>query len=71
MVKYCKDCKWSSTLPNEWNLRCVNPMVNSKDPWALSAPKISGTSCSAERQIRWFAECGINGNRWEAKDDSV
>lgn len=67
MVKYCKDCKWSEVFPNEWDQRCLNPIVNSKDSWALSAPRITGTSCRAERDKKWFAECGMSGHRWESK----
>lgn len=73
--KYCKDCKWSKwSKPEEnynWNLRCVNPVVNSKDSWALSATSISGTNAREQRDRRWysFPACGMAGKLWEEKFD--
>jgi hypothetical protein len=67
-VKYCTDCKWSKPeINSEWNLRCAHPEVNARDPWALSAKVIGGTSCREEREVRWFATCGMKGKLWMAK----
>jgi hypothetical protein len=65
---FCKDCKWAIPDGNaSWNLRCINPKVNSPDSWALSSrERIRGTDCHSERGRRgWFAACGINGKQWE------
>lgn len=66
--RYCKDCKWSAPEENyEWNLRCIHPTVNMDDAWALSSPKINGTSCREERERKFFAPCGKAGRLWEPK----
>jgi hypothetical protein len=67
--KFCKDCAHSEpVVDSEWNLQCFHPVVNSKDPWALSAsPRYKGTSCREERQSVWFAPCGRKGKLWEPK----
>jgi len=66
--KYCTECKWSEPEKNtEWNLRCKNPIVNSKDPWSLAATVIYGSSCRDERDKYFFAACGIKGKLWEQK----
>jgi hypothetical protein len=67
--KYCTECKWSEPEKNsEWNLRCKNPIVNSKDPWSLAATVIyGGSSCRDERDKYFFAACGIKGKLWEQK----
>jgi hypothetical protein len=65
--KYCKDCKWSITVKDEWNLHCINPAVNGDDPWALAGAKMNGTSCRSQREIRWFAVCGIKGKKFEER----
>lgn len=67
-VRYCTECVWSEPEPrSEWNLRCKNPSVNAKDPWALSAKEIHGSSCRDEREVRFFAVCGMKGKLWKAK----
>jgi len=67
--EFCVECKWSVPEKNsEWALRCLNPKVNAKDTWALSAASIGeGTSCRAEREVEWFAACGMKGKLWEKK----
>ena len=70
--KFCRECVWSAPEENfSWNLRCDNPTVNSKDPWALSGPKITGTSTREERSLKWyrFPACGMVGKLWEEKFD--
>lgn len=69
MVKFCKDCAWSAPdKSSAWTLRCKNPKVNAKDNWALSCIDINGTSCTAERDKKWFAACGMSGKQWKRKD---
>jgi len=72
MIKFCRECKYSTLEPNSsWNLRCVNPVVNSRDPWALSATEPKGSSAREEREKTWtlrgMAPCGMEGKLWEAK----
>ena len=70
--KYCKDCNWSKPEDNfQWNLRCINPLVNGSDSWALSASAITGTSCQRERELRWYnlGACGITGKQWLSKSE--
>jgi hypothetical protein len=65
---FCKDCKWAIPDGNaSWNLRCINPKVNSQDSWALaSRGQTRGTDCHTERaRSSWFAACGIKGKQWE------
>lgn len=70
MIKLCKECKWSKPETHSiWNLRCVNVEVNKKDSWALSAADFQGSDCRSERDVRWFATCGIKGKQWEKKDE--
>ena len=67
-VKLCKDCAHS--IPDKqspWTLKCKNPQVNSKDPWALSYTDFVGSSCREERQRTWWAQCGMKGKLWEPK----
>jgi hypothetical protein len=65
---FCRDCKHSRPEErSDWNLKCHNPIVNSKDAWALSSANINGTSCSEERKVFWFAVCGMEGKLWEPK----
>ena len=68
----CKDCFHS--LPeerSEWNLKCHHPLVNADDSWALasasSRPGGSGSNCRNEREIKWFAKCGMKGKLWQKK----
>lgn len=64
----CKDCKYSKPEErSEWNLRCFDPSVNAKDPYALGSANGSGTSCTNEREKSWPAACGMRGARWEIK----
>lgn len=66
--KFCAECKYSKPETNSpWNLRCVNPYVNANDSWALSSSTIHGTTCSTERDKRFFAACGMKGKLWEQK----
>lgn len=67
-VKFCKDCKWA--VPNKTSnleLRCLNPVVNAKDAWALGQEQMSGTSCHSERGRGFFSACGMKGRKWEQK----
>lgn len=68
---FCKDCAHSAPEErSEWNLRCHHPAVNANDPWALSASSTrnsAGTDCGIEREIKWFAKCGMKGKLWEPK----
>lgn len=70
----CKDCKWS--VPEEgsrssWSLRCVNPIVNAEDSWALAAGdgRSAGSDPQSERRkTGWFfVKCGMKGKLWEPK----
>ena len=66
----CADCRHSEPEESSsWALRCVNPKVNARDPWALSSSrKGRGTDCRGERERRsFFAVCGIKGKAWEIK----
>jgi len=71
-VKLCRDCKHHMPEPEfEWNLRCMHPVVNSRDPWALAGAKLYGSSARTERERTWtlrgLAPCGMRGALWEAK----
>lgn len=66
--KFCKDCAYSKPEEkSEWNLRCHNDQVNSKDPWALAHVKTNGTSCIDERSLGFFSfpACGKAGKLHE------
>lgn len=69
--KYCKDCKYSEPeRDSNWNLRCMHPIVNSEDAYALSGSvAIRGSSCSMERGKKsiWYSKCGMKGRLWESK----
>lgn len=67
--RYCKDCKHSKPAPRaEWNLRCLHPIVNAADAWALSKSEISGSEARTEREKGWFrGKCGMRGALWEPK----
>jgi hypothetical protein len=69
MVKLCRDCKHVLPEPgSEWNLRCMNPEVNAKDPWALASAKPHGSCARDERTKTWWgAVCGMKGDLWVAK----
>jgi len=53
---------------SHWQLRCINDEVNKKDAWALAASVFNGSDCRTEREIRFFAACGMKGKMWEAKN---
>lgn len=66
--KLCRNCIYSTIRDNDWDLRCTNPVVNSNDPWALSSKEpLAGTSCRGEREVRWFAKCGMKGKLYEER----
>lgn len=63
----CKDCYYSVPEErSEWNLRCINPIVNANDPWALATNSKAtyGSDCRSERSIKWFGKCGMHGKLW-------
>lgn len=76
---FCRDCKWSRTEDGKaksWSLRCVNPIVNSKDSWALSYGYTEGegyssfgSGCREERELGFFQfpACGIKGKLYEPR----
>lgn len=70
-VKFCKDCKWSRES-SYGSMKCINPVLNSKDAWALAYPTFSGTDCRPEREKSWlqFPSCGMSGKLWEIRLDS-
>lgn len=73
-VKFCKDCEWSRNREKDYGaLRCVHPIVNANDYWALAnTQETYGSSCSEERKQRgWFTNCGIRGKLWEQKSASA
>ena len=64
----CRDCKYSEPEPSaQWNLKCMHPVVNAKDPYALAyGGSMRGSACISERQKSSFlAVCGIKGKKWE------
>lgn len=67
-VKFCRDCKHCIPEPkSEWNLRCMHPVVNADDPWALAGATPHGSNARDERERGWFASCGKRGELWEQK----
>jgi hypothetical protein len=69
-VRLCRDCKHHMPEPgSEWNLRCMNPEVNERDPWALAGAKPHGSCARDEREKTWtlhgLAPCGMRGALWE------
>lgn len=72
-VKLCRDCIHSMPEPgSEWLLRCMNPEVNRKDPYALAGGKPNGSCAFTERQKRSdvlyrAVACGIEGKLFESK----
>ncbi len=71
-IKFCIDCKHSKEgIHSSWELRCINPILNRKDPSALASGGTStGSSAVLERSKKWlFGECGMRGALWEKKDD--
>lgn len=71
MIKTCKDCKFSKPDSTyDWELRCQNIEVNSKDAWALGSAKFKGKSAVEERRnTGFFAVCGMKGKLWEQKTE--
>lgn len=69
-VKLCRECRHSKPEEgSEWNLRCMHPEVNCRDPWALSGSKPSGSNARDEREKTWtirgISPCGMRGALWE------
>ena len=64
--KLCRDCKWALDR-KEVTVRCVNPIVNANDAYALSSghDKYRGTLTTNERMRGWFSPCGKTGKQWE------
>ena len=70
LVKLCKDCEWSKQeRPDYLELYCLNPLVNAKDPYALSRVNFYGSSCLVEREKQYFGTCGMNGKLWKQKEE--
>ena len=68
----CSECKHSKFESERGgNLRCHNPEVNSKDPYALGGSRAEGTNCTNERALKWPAKCGMRGELWEPKIPEV
>lgn len=68
----CKDCMWSRSEENrDWYLRCVHPVINANDSWALSRGKGDtgyGSDAQQERSKKgWFTKCGMKGKLWQSK----
>jgi hypothetical protein len=76
-LKLCQNCKWSAPERGAaWSNRCFNPVVNVRDPHALSwnasdgDRRGTGTSCIEERKKRWpIGACGMRGALYEAKEE--
>lgn len=72
-VKLCRDCKHHMPeARSEWNLRCMHPEVNARDPWALAAGAQShGSTARDQRECDWSLRgkmpCGMRGALWEQK----
>lgn len=71
--KLCMNCKWSKPDGNSsWSNRCFHPKVVMHDSFALGNNREGdpyGVSCSSERDKRsWFAQCGMRGLLYEAKE---
>ena len=49
------------------DLRCMNPEVNKRDPWALAGSKAHGSNARDEREKKWIGVCGMKGALWEEK----
>lgn len=70
--KMCRDCAHSSPdKDSPWELHCLHPVVNSKDPWALATVQPRGTNALHERAkdglLWWRKPCGMRGALWEPK----
>ena len=66
---FCRDCKHHQNLiETSMLLRCVHPIVNTKDSEALAQKNTLGSVCEKERNNKsWFAPCGMKGKLWEPK----
>ena len=75
----CRDCKFSrTTIDYVYSLKCIHPIVNSKDADILGADNTyrAGTKCISERKREWFSpkngtwfsQCGMRGALWEPKE---
>lgn len=70
-VKLCRECRHHMPEPrSEWNLRCMHPVVNARDPWALAGAEPHGSSAREERAKTFLtiATCGMRGALWERKE---
>jgi len=68
-LRLCRECKYHMPEPGSpWNLRCLNPIVNRKDSWALSSSRLEGSSARDERSKKWTGKCGMTGRLWEKKN---
>lgn len=69
-LRLCRECKYHMPEPgSSWNLRCMNPIVNGEDPWALSSAEPHGSSAKDERSKKWHGKCGMPGRLWKNKND--
>lgn len=68
----CRDCKHSKPEADcSWSLRCTHPKVNARDSFALGGARTFGSDARAQRDVRWFAPCGMAGKLWEPKDGAM
>lgn len=71
-VKFCKDCMWSKTPADDWNMDCSHPSVVATDHRALaSTTQYVYTSARSEREKTWFAACGRKGKLWAKPYEST
>lgn len=71
-VKLCRGCRHCMPEPgSEWNLRCMHPSVNARDPYALAGSKPIGSCAREERSQNWTLfkvfPCGMRGALFSAK----
>ena len=69
-VRLCRDCKHHiQETASSWKVRCMHPIVNARDPWALTSAQPDGSSAREERSKNWTlrgrAPCGMRGALWE------
>ena len=67
-VKLCRECRHHMPEPrSEWNLRCMHPVVNARDRWALAGAQPMGSNARDEREKTFLtlAACGMRGALWE------
>ena len=75
-VKLCRDCRHAMPEPGSaWNLRCMHPSVNARDPYALSGAKPHGSDTISERSQNWTirgrSPCGMRGALFEETTHSL